>query len=173
MLINKSFQDQTTPLLTLSLLLPVVLPNHDLYLCHHVYLEPLLFASEHHQLSLKHDNINGDRNSSKKNSRKNHLKELAKTPSSLSGLALKIEPMIQLPSRGVMLQFFLSPIPDTRLTNLCTPFPLIHVSYYTVFTLPSIHLWYLSHPYAAFPLDTCFIPWYLFCLQMQPRSLSI
>ena len=140
MLVDNSFQDQTTPLLTPPLLLPVILPNRDLYLFHHVYLEPLLSASAHHQLSLKHDDVNGDRNSSKKNSWKNHLKELAKTPSSSSGLALKIESMIQLPNRGVMLQFFLFPMPDTCLTNLCTPFPLIPVSYYTVFTLPSIHL---------------------------------
>ena len=107
MLVDKSFQDLTTPLLIPLLPLPIILPNHDLYPFHHIYLEPHPFAFVHRQLSLKHDDVNGDGNSSKKNSQKNRLKELAKTPSSSSGPASKIESMIQLPSRGVMLQFFL------------------------------------------------------------------
>ena len=106
-LVDKSFQDQTTPLLTPPLLLPDNLLNHDHYLFHHDYLKLLLFAFVHCQLSLKHNDGNGDGNSSKKNSQKNHLKELVKTPSLSSGLALKIELMIQLPSRGVMLRFSL------------------------------------------------------------------
>ena len=88
-LVDKSFQDQTTPLLTPLLLLPDNLLNHDHYLFHHNYLELLLFVFVHHQPSPKHDDVNGDGNSSKKNSRKNHLKELAKTPLSSSGPALK------------------------------------------------------------------------------------
>ena len=122
-LIDKSFQDRTTPLLTPLLLLPDNLLNRDHYLFHHDYLKLLLFAFVHRQLSLKHDNINGDGNSSKKNSRKNHLKELAKTPLSSSGPASKIESMIQLPSRGVMLRFFSFHLLDTHLTCLCRPSP--------------------------------------------------
>ena len=149
MLVDKSFQDQTTPLLTPPLLLPVVLPNHDLYLFHHVYLEPLPFTSEHHQLSLKHDDANGDGNSLKKNSRKNHLKVLEKTPSSSSGLALKIESMIQLPSRGVMLRSFLF-----------------------------IYLIHVSLTYAHLPLLTCFIihcfsPSYMFHMQLYITSFHL
>ena len=103
-LVDKSFQDRTTPLLTPLLLLPPNnLLNHDHYLFHQDYLKLLPFAFVHRQLSPKHDNINGDRNSLKKNSQKNHLKELTKTPLSLSGPASKIESMIQSPSRGVML----------------------------------------------------------------------
>ena len=106
-LVDKSFQDWTTPLRTPPLLLPPDnLLNHDHYLFHHDYLELLPFAFVHRQLSPKHDDVNGDGNSSKKNSRKNHLKELAKTPLSSNGPALKIESMIQSPSRGVMLRFF-------------------------------------------------------------------
>ena len=122
-LIDKSFQDWTTPLLTPPLLLPLDLPNHDLYPFHHVCLKPLPFAFAHHRLSLKHDDINGDGNSSKKNSLKNHLKELAKIPSSSSGPASKIESMIQLPSRGVMLRFPPFHLPDTHIIYLCLPSP--------------------------------------------------
>ena len=104
MLIDKSFQDWTTPLLTPLLLPPPDnLLNHGHYLYHQDYLELLPFAFVHCQLSPKHDDVNGDGNSSKKNSQKNHLKELAKTPLSSSGPASKIESMIQSPSRGVML----------------------------------------------------------------------
>ena len=106
MLVDKSFQDLTIPLLIPPLPLLVILPRHNRYPFHHVYLELLPFVFAHCRLSLKHDDDNGDGNSSKKNSRKNHLKELAKIPSSLNGPASKIESMIQLPSRGVMLQFF-------------------------------------------------------------------
>ena len=159
MLINKSSRDQTIPLLTLPPLLLVDPLSHDPYLFCHEWLEPLLFASERHQLSLKHDDVNGDGNSSKKNSQKNHLKELAITPSSSSGLALRIESMIQLPSRGVMLRFFLSPIPDTRLTNLCIPYSLILVSLYALIYAAFHTLWYSFYLYTAFLLDTCFIYW--------------
>ena len=80
MLVNKSFQDLTIPLLIPPLPLLVILPSHEPYPFHHVYLEPLPFAFVHCPLSLKQDDVNGDRNSSKKNSQKNHLKELVKTP---------------------------------------------------------------------------------------------
>ena len=125
-LVDKLFQGQTTLLQTPPVLL-VILLNHDLYPFHHVYLEPLPFTFTHRRQSLKHDNVNGDGNSSKKNSQKNHLKELAKTPSSSSGLASKIESMIQLPSRGVMLQFSPFHLPDTHITCL-SPIatPLLH-----------------------------------------------
>ena len=103
MLVDKSFQDLTIPLLIPLLPLLVILPSHDLYPFHHVYLELLPFVFAHRQLSLKHDDVNGDGNSLKKNSWKNHLKELAKTLSSSSGSVSKIESMIQLPNRGVML----------------------------------------------------------------------
>ena len=103
-LVDKSFQDRTTPLLTPPLLLPHDnLLKRDHYLFHHDYLKLLLFAFIHHQLSPKHNDVNGDGNSLKKNSRKNHSKELARIPLSLSGPASKIESMIQLPSSGVML----------------------------------------------------------------------
>ena len=149
MLVNKSFPDQTIPLLTQPLLLPVVLPSHNPYRFHHAHLEPLLFISEHHQLLLKHNDINGDGNSSKKNSRKNHLKELAKTPSSSSGLASKIESMIQLPNRGVMLRFF-----------------------------PFIYLIHILLTCAHLPLLTCFIlhclsPSYMFHTQLYITSFHL
>ena len=139
MLVNKSFQDLIIPLLILLLPLLVLLPSHDLYPFHHVNLELLLFIFAHRRLSLKHDNVNGDGNSSKKNSRKNHLKELVKIPSSSSGPALKIELMIQLPSREVMLRFYLSYLLDTRITYLCNPSPS-YLSHYTLLS-PS----YLFH----------------------------
>ena len=164
-LVDKLFQDQTTPLLTPPLLLPVVLPNHDLYLFRHVYLEPLPFASECQQLSLKHVDVNGDRNSLKKNSWKNYLKVLEKSPSSSSGLALKIESMIQLPSRGVMLRFFPFHTLDTRLTYLCQsspsylfhntlPLSFIHVSYAALHYFLSF-LILVSLMHCLPPLDTC------------------
>ena len=171
-LIDKSFQDQTIPLLTP----PLLLPNHDLYLFHHVYLEPLPFAFERHQLSLKHDNINGDGNSSKKNSQKNPLKVLEKTPSSSSGLVLKIESMIQLPSRGVMLQFFPFHTLDTCLTYLCQSFP--SYLFHNMLPLSFIHVSYAAlHYFLSFlilvslmrclpPLDTCTPPF------TQPQPIS-
>ena len=155
MLIDKSFQDQTTPFLTPPLPLLVDLPNHDLYLFHHIYPEHLPFTSEHHQLSLKPNDINGDGNSLKKNSWKNHLKVLKKTPSSSSGLALKIELMIQLPSRGVMLQFFLSIyLIHILITHAHLPF----------LTCLIIHCFSLSYMFHMQPYLTSFHPRHLFHL---------
>ena len=131
-IIDKSFLDPTIPLLTLPHLLLVIPLKHDLYQFHHAYPELLLFVSEPHLLSLKHDNVNGDENSLKKNFRKNHSKALERTPSSSSGLALKIESMIQLSNRGVMLRFFPLLTLDTCLINLCIPSPryMSHLTQY-------------------------------------------
>ena len=130
MLVDKSFQDPIIPLLILPLPLLVILPSHDLYPFHHIYLKLLLFVFAHRRLSPKHDNVNGDGNSSKKNSRKNHLKELTKIPSSSNGPASKIESMIQLPSSGVMLQLFSFHITDTRPIYLCdfSPSYLLYIA---------------------------------------------
>ena len=150
MLVDKSFQDLTILLLIPPLPLLVILPNHDHYPFHHVYLDPLPFAFVHCQLSLKQDDASGDGNSSKKNSRKNHLKELAKTPSSSSGPASKIESMIQSPSRGVMLRYLSFHILDTCLIYLCHPSPY---PYHYALLSPS----YTFHMQLYLFLDTCFM----------------
>ena len=124
MLVNKSFQDRIIHLQILPLLPLAILLSLDLYQFHLDYLDLLLFVSVHCPLSLKHDDANGEGNSSKKNSLKTHLKEHARTPSSSRQLTLEVKSRIQQSSEGVMLQFFSSYyLLDTHLIHLCIPSP--------------------------------------------------
>ena len=149
-LVNKSFQGLITPLPILHLLLDI-LHSLDLYQSHHDYLVLLPFVFTPHQLSRKHNDANGEGNSSKKNSLKTHLKECAKIPSSLRQLTLEVKSMIQQSSKGVMLRFFLSYLLDTCITSLCRPSPsLFHITY----VLPSPSPYYMLHPLVQ-PSVTC------------------
>ena len=138
MLVDRSFQGLTIPLLIPPLPLLIILHSHDLYPFHLIYPDLLLFVFVHRQLSLKLGDVSGDGNSSKKNSQKNHLKELAKIPSLSNGPVSKIESMIQSPSRGVMLQFFPFLFTSYMYHLPMQPFPFLLVSSYIAF--PFIHV---------------------------------
>ena len=144
MLIDRSFQGLTIPLLIPPLPLLVILPSHDHYPFHHVYLDLLLFAFVHRPLSLKHDDDNGEGNSSKKNSLKTRLKELVKIPSSSSQLTLGIESMIQQSSKGVMLQIFLFLFTQYTYQSPMQTFPFLIVSH--MYALPPPSPCYMFHP---------------------------
>ena len=142
MLVNKLFPD----LIILPLILPPLLDNRlkpDHYLNSLDFLEPLLFICVPHLQLQKHNDDNGEGNSSKKNSLKTHSKELVKTQSLSRQLILEYESMIQQSSKGVMLRFFsFSYLPDTRLIRLCIPSPsLFHITY----MLPTPSPYYMFH----------------------------